>query len=296
MAHTFHVLDQVPGLRETGFAVHHFPQYVNQILQPHSVDVVLMSLIKTKGGPAKHVMGDEVFEEKGASIAITHYGQEHDIVTGAKGIELYNIYMDLKNHPLPPLPQEFTSVLPVLFPLHPAMANRLNRRVRIAVGEPRLLTELLERWMHEEYVPQAGSKLSARAYLQLFLIECCRIAMKAGYTVSSSMQESPSFHWLERVRKVLDEKFAEPHTLPDLAAMVRVSPSHLSREFRKYSGKSLISYLNQRRIESAMLRLRTTTDKIVTIALDCGFEDLSRFNQLFKQLTGTTPSAYRKSF
>jgi AraC-like DNA-binding protein len=296
MSHTYHILDHVPALRECGFGIHHFPKYVNRTLQLHSVDVVLLSVIKTRGGPTKHVMDDEVFEEKGTSIAITHYGQEHDIVTSASGIKLYNIYMDLKNHPLPPLPQEFTSVLPVLFPLHPSMANRLNRRVRIAVAEPAPLIHLLDRWMHEEYAPQAGSKLSARAYLQLFLIECCRIAMKAGYTVSSSMQESPSFHWLERVRKVLDEKFAEPHTLPNLAAMVRVSPSHLSREFRKYSGKSLISYLNQRRIESAMLRLRTTTDKIVTISLDCGFEDLSRFNQLFKQLTGTTPSAYRKSF
>lgn len=54
-----------------------------------------------------------------------------------------------------------------------------------------------------------------------------------------------------------------------------------------------IAYLNYYRIECACERL-TLTDKSVTeIAFACGFNDMSYFSRVFKQLKGTTPTAYR---
>jgi AraC-like DNA-binding protein len=290
------MLEEVPALKHWGFAIHHFQNYVNRSFQPHSLDVALLSFMIVRKGSIQHMIGDEVFEETGAAIDIIHYGQAHDIITGPEGVEIYNVYMDLKNHPLPPLPPEFTSTLPMLFPLHPAMGNRLNRQIRIPIANPAPLTNLLDRWMHEEHAPGPGSEWIARSSLHIFLIECCRIALAEGFVLRSPHQENSSSIWLERVRRVLDEKFAERQSLNELAALARVTPQHLSREFRRYSGKPLIIYLNQRRIESAMLRLRTTRDKIVGIAMECGFEDLSHFNRVFRRMTGATPSAYRKSF
>jgi AraC-like DNA-binding protein len=35
-------------------------------------------------------------------------------------------------------------------------------------------------------------------------------------------------------------------------------------------------------------------DKLITVALDCGFNSLATFNRVFKELAGRTPSEYRK--
>lgn len=59
------------------------------------------------------------------------------------------------------------------------------------------------------------------------------------------------------------------------------------------TGRTPIAYLNYYRIECACERL-TLTDKSVTeIAFACGFNDMSYFSRVFKQLKGTTPTAYR---
>jgi len=52
--------------------------------------------------------------------------------------------------------------------------------------------------------------------------------------------------------------------------------------------------LVRRRIQEALLRLRTTDEKILSIALQCGFNDLSYFNRTFKRLLGRTPRECRQ--
>ena len=50
----------------------------------------------------------------------------------------------------------------------------------------------------------------------------------------------------------------------------------------------------ERRLQAAMLALRSTDDKVLAIALDCGFRDLSHFNRKFRDLVGVSPTAYRR--
>ena len=67
------------------------------------------------------------------------------------------------------------------------------------------------------------------------------------------------------------------------------------RWFKQMTGGSFISYVNDRRLTSAAERLRRSDDKIVTIAEDAGFENLSNFNRQFKARYGMTPREYRNS-
>ncbi|MEI8342045.1 MAG: helix-turn-helix transcriptional regulator [Verrucomicrobiota bacterium] len=57
--------------------------------------------------------------------------------------------------------------------------------------------------------------------------------------------------------------------------------------------KSVFDYLIERRIQAAMMRLRGGDEKILAVAMDCGFNDLSYFNRKFKQLVGILPTQYR---
>ena len=66
------------------------------------------------------------------------------------------------------------------------------------------------------------------------------------------------------------------------------------RWFKKMTGDSFISYINDRRLTDAAEALRRTDDKILTISEDAGFTNLSNFNRQFKKRYGMTPREYRE--
>jgi AraC-like DNA-binding protein len=67
----------------------------------------------------------------------------------------------------------------------------------------------------------------------------------------------------------------------------------LCRSFKTYTGKRVFDYLIERRIQAAMVALRGSDEKVLSIAMNTGFRDLAYFNRKFKQLVGVTPTAYR---
>jgi AraC-like DNA-binding protein len=52
-------------------------------------------------------------------------------------------------------------------------------------------------------------------------------------------------------------------------------------------------YLQRARLREAATRLRTNSGKVVDIALDCGFGDISNFNRAFRTEFGVSPRAFR---
>lgn len=277
-----------PALRHTGIAVEFYPAYVNTRLRLHAVDVVLLSYLSR--GQCRHVMGDEVHHESAGALGITHYGQAHDLITDRQGVDVFNVYLDLRNHTLPVLPAELRAILPAVLPLHPALQNNLNRRVRLTLGDKAFIDALLARLAVETQRREPGYEEALRSGLRLLLIEMCRAAQTSGFTVSAAPR---AVGWLERLRQHLDVHYAEPFSLAEWCAKLRLSKSHICRAFRKYTGKPLIDYLMARRVQAAMLALRTSDDKILAIALACGFSDASYFNRCFRRVVGMTPSAYR---
>jgi AraC family transcriptional regulator len=101
--------------------------------------------------------------------------------------------------------------------------------------------------------------------------------------------------WLERVRNILEQRFAEPCKLSEIAAEAGVHPVHLAREFRKYYGTSVGEYLRRVRIEYACRELMGSNAAVTNIAIAAGFADQSHFSRTFKRFCGTTPGRYRAS-
>ena len=75
-----------------------------------------------------------------------------------------------------------------------------------------------------------------------------------------------------------------------------MNSSYLSRIFKKNTGFSFNEYVNYQRIFSAQDLLKNTTKQITGIAISVGFDSSTHFGRVFKQLTGFTPSAYRKLY
>ena len=82
-------------------------------------------------------------------------------------------------------------------------------------------------------------------------------------------------------------------SLDALAAEAAVSPFHFLRIFEQVIGMTPGQYMLSMRLRRAAVRLRRSSDAIATVALDCGFDDLSTFNRQFRRATGLPPGAYR---
>ncbi len=93
----------------------------------------------------------------------------------------------------------------------------------------------------------------------------------------------------------IGNNLSEDITLDDIAKSANLSRSHLSALFKNVTGVSPYEYLLLQRIERAVGMLITTNSSITDIAYECGFRSQANFNKKFKHITGTSPSAYRKS-
>ncbi|HEY1736219.1 MAG TPA: helix-turn-helix transcriptional regulator, partial [Methylovirgula sp.] len=84
-------------------------------------------------------------------------------------------------------------------------------------------------------------------------------------------------------------------TIAQLADIVRLSPYHFARAFKRSFGVPPHRYHMLRRIEATKVLLGRTSEPITEIALRLGFSETSSFTAGFRRVTGQSPSEYRRS-
>ena len=99
--------------------------------------------------------------------------------------------------------------------------------------------------------------------------------------------------WMQKLRSLLDERYAREFDIVALAGEVGVHPVHLSRTFRRLHKVSIGDYVHRRRVQQACRMLRDTQAPIAAIAEDLGYVDQSHFSRVFRSITGKTPGRYR---
>ncbi len=93
----------------------------------------------------------------------------------------------------------------------------------------------------------------------------------------------------------IEENFSDPITLDTLAEVSGLSAKYLCRIFKEYTGKTVIDYINELRIDNAAHEISVKGLSITRAAYDSGFNDLSYFCKVFKRYKGVTPRAYKKT-
>ncbi|CAM2931222.1 AraC family transcriptional regulator [Prescottella defluvii] len=114
-------------------------------------------------------------------------------------------------------------------------------------------------------------------------------------TTSVRVPESLLPH-LRRARDLADRHYAEPLDLDALAASAAVSRFYFLRCFDGVYGKTPGVYLAERRIERAQDLLRATNLTVTEVCHLVGYTSVGSFSAKFRQLVGTTPSAYQAKF
>lgn len=101
--------------------------------------------------------------------------------------------------------------------------------------------------------------------------------------------------WVEALLGELNNSDLYLSQVKDIAKKTPYSYSRMSALFKQYVGISLAKYLNRLKMNQAINLLTNSTESILDIALDLGYESLSSFNHSFKSTFGISPSAYRKN-
>lgn len=93
----------------------------------------------------------------------------------------------------------------------------------------------------------------------------------------------------------INKHYSENLTLETLSSLVHVSPSYLTRLFKRHTGMAPIHYLNGLRINIAKRLLYSTELPVARVADHIGFPDALYFSRLFRKLEGVPPREYRKN-
>ncbi len=101
---------------------------------------------------------------------------------------------------------------------------------------------------------------------------------------------------LQSIRDYIDLNYMNKISLDQLAHEFYISKYHLSREYKRVYGITLLDYITAKRITYAKELLRFTKKSIGEIADTCGYPDASYFNKVFQRTEGMSGLEYRKKW
>ena len=102
-----------------------------------------------------------------------------------------------------------------------------------------------------------------------------------------------SMHWLVlALKQYAEQMYCSNPTLKDLSAVYHKNEKYMGRLFAKEMHTSFHEYCLSLKLQKAETLLLGTKAKIIDIALDCGFDNISYFNRTFKKRYGMSPSEY----
>lgn len=101
---------------------------------------------------------------------------------------------------------------------------------------------------------------------------------------------------MKRVLTFLHDHYATQLRVEEIAAIAGMNPQYFCRYFKKITGKTVMEYVNEVRIDRACQDLMLTSDKIIEIAMKNGYDNIGYFIRRFQQSRQMTPSEYRRQY
>jgi AraC-like DNA-binding protein len=97
----------------------------------------------------------------------------------------------------------------------------------------------------------------------------------------------------QRALRYIDANLGSKLSAAGIANTIALSPSYFSHSFRLAMGCPPMTYVTVKRLERAKSMMISTTERLLDIALTCGFGDQPHFTKLFRRWIGVTPSVWR---
>lgn len=227
--------------------------------------------------PMFHTHGELVYVVEG-SISITVDGEEHTLCAGELGVLFPYLTHSYEDAP-------GASVIILLFdPAATAFDNTLlTQKPACWYREGRQFQPLLDRAVTMYF---RGRTKTAVAYLNAVLGELLDI-------LELEKRDRSIQDIAVRLLSYCEEHCAEQITVKSIADALYISQSYVSKIFSQKLRYGFREYINALRVQKAGSLLRDTDKKILQIMLECGFQNQSSFNRVFREVTGYSPREYR---
>jgi AraC-like DNA-binding protein len=130
----------------------------------------------------------------------------------------------------------------------------------------------------------------------LYELSKCDGARPLASSSYAKVEVSSDSRRIKKVKNFIDQNYRYEIRLPQLADIAGMSPSAFSRFFKLHTGRNLSEYIIDQRLGYASRMLVDSTHSIAEISFNCGFNNLSNFNRIFKKRKGCSPSEFRENY
>jgi AraC family transcriptional regulator len=142
---------------------------------------------------------------------------------------------------------------------------------------------------------RAGLEYSADTPWEELSVELAVATVRAERGISSRLEDAPPSA-MARVTRSVRAIERRPDGILGLGGLAReagLSPYHFLRTFERLMGITPHQYVRRARLRDAASRLVANGEKVLDIALDCGFGDVSNFNRAFRREFGMSPMKWK---
>ena len=104
-----------------------------------------------------------------------------------------------------------------------------------------------------------------------------------------------SLSYIRKTNHYIRENFRRKVSVDQIADFVGINKAYLQRQYKKYTGQTILETINTLRVQKAAALLANTNLPVQQIAVQVGFANKNQLNYEFKKVVGMTPSDYKRS-
>ena len=153
------------------------------------------------------------------------------------------------------------------------------------------LETLIESMLNEFHSKQTNYKTALKGYFLVLLTKIFREMQKTG--MGKILKQVNNL--TPEILKYIEDNCFEKITLKELAQKCFYNPSYFSKIFKDFYGKTLMDFIQEKRVNEAMRLLKETNLSIESISQSIGYNDRKQFYKIFKEHIGITPSKVRST-
>lgn len=143
----------------------------------------------------------------------------------------------------------------------------------------------------------AGIARASEAAWEEVSLQLATEAVKLAHGLPTGANNVPpsSVARVTRTLRMIEHHVGSDLPLGSLAREAGLSPYHFLRTFEQLTGVTPHRYVRRMRLREAAVRLGTKKGKVLDVAFDCGFSDVSNFNHAFREEFAANPRSWKAS-
>ena len=198
---------------------------------------------------------------------------------------------------------------------HEILSDDFSRYIAIFIKAEYFEHELLQYSVHEKLILKGTYYKvpeNLRLYIKDFMMEydsslpgnerlleaiglkITHLLIRELLHISGNKEKISSRIGIDNVIEYININYDKEITVDELSCVIKLSPAHFSRVFKKETGKSPTDFIIDVRLHNAKKMLLAEEKSVTEVAMDCGFNSSSHFSASFQKRYKMSPSEYKK--